>query len=798
MAFCAGIGWGQGPVPLAREGRAVAQVVVNEDAGPVYRYAASELSRYLQLLSGGDYPVVSPAQAGRGPLLLVGGPEANRLTRELAARKLVDFSGLAKDGFLLWTVSQGPQASVILGGNDDAATLYAVYDFLERLGVTFLLTKDVLPARKPTLTVPPIQVRRQTPYPKRGLFQNHCYLSRSMMNLPEVKTMIDQMAKLKLNHLEIYWFEHEPWIDFGYRGEGKLLGDATTKETGFMAWKYHWGSHLVEDVPVGRDQFGGRTRLAPLEFHGVETPAQGFAAARRMLTETIRHAHARKIEVWLGVEPSVLPANLARFATRAPNFSHPFSAIHAVHMCPADPALHEMNENRLRALVETYPEADGYTLYLTENYPDCRGEADRALLLRERTQYTGIVEDWRRHYNNAYERNPAVLLDSTAGSVYVIRKMLEARGRIAPHARIAIGGIGRGFVLPALDQTLPKDIPFVDMESGALWTPAGLPLHLFGGMGERPRSLIHRLDDDAAMFGLQFNVGLYHRDRVLPDSMKHGLNGWLGQVNRLRGTEVNYRFLAEGSFQTDLQPRDFYAGYARRLFGAEAAPAMEKAFAALEANEEFLGWTGAYNFPCCSPIDEVVLAWQYARQPNHFDGPRDWYQFISDSHEQIRKFTRAAAYLGEALEALRAAGPQVAPHGREEFAYLLNKTESYRLLFQTLVALRQAYIAWDEAFRRRGAVAYPAFVDQLEAALGRFAEARALGRRATEHFAAIIDHPSDMGVLYRANISLVIGLELTEQTMANVVHFHRGRGYTAPPQWSRIFHEYPVFGRPGH
>ena len=31
-------------------------------------------------------------------------------------------------------------------------------------------------------------------------------------------------------------------------------------------------------------------------------------------------------------------------------------------MCPADPELHEMNENRLRALVETYPEAEGYFL----------------------------------------------------------------------------------------------------------------------------------------------------------------------------------------------------------------------------------------------------------------------------------------------------------------------------------------------------------------------------------------------------------------------------------------------------
>ncbi len=467
-------------------------------------------------------------------------------------------------------------------------------------------------------------------------------------------------------------------------------------------------------------------------------------------------------------------------------------------MCPADPALHEMNENRLRALVETYPEADGYTLYLTENYPDCRGEADRALLLRERTQYAGIVEDWPRHYNNAYERNPTVLLDSNAGSVYVIRKMLEARDRLAPHARIAIGGIGRGFVLPALHQILPKDIPFVDMESGALWTPAGIALHLFGGMGERPRTLIHRLDDDAAMFGLQFNVGLYHRDRLLPDATKHGLNGWLGQVNRLRGKEANYRFLAEGSYETDLQPRDFYARHARRLFGARAAPAMEKAFAALEANEEFLGWTGAYNFPCCNPLDEGLLAWQYARQPNYFDGPRDWYLFRqrqprADPQVQARDGVSRRGDRGAARG--RAAGSPARPGGVRVPA------QQDRVVPPAVPNAGRP----PPSLHRLGRGVPPEGRGPVPGVRGPDrSRARQVRRSARagppDHRAVCRDHRPSFGhgVLYRANINLAIGLELTEQTMANVVHFHRGRGYTAPPQWNRIFHDYPVFGRPGH
>ena len=35
-----------------------------------------------------------------------------------------------------------------------------------------------------------------------------------------------------------------------------------------------------------------------------------------------------------------------------------------------------------------------------------------------------------------------------------------------------------------------------------------------------------------------------------------------------------------------------------------------------------------------------------------------------------------------------------------------------------------------------------------------------------------------MGVLYRANLFLVTGLELVEQTMQNIVNYHHGREYT--------------------
>ena len=727
--------------------------------------------------------------------MLIGGPTANGLVERAVAKKQANFSDLKPDSFLLWQVVVGNKRGLIVGGNDEASTMYAAYDLLERLGVTFLLAKDILPEKTADLQLPAGNIRAETPFPRRGLFISNIYPNRGIMNLAEVKAMLDQMAKLKMNYLQFFWFEHEPWIDFGFRGENKLLGDATGKETGYLTWRYNFGSNLIKDVVVGRDKFGGRERMAPMEFQNIETPEDGFRVAREFLTEIIRYAKTRKIHVWLCVDPTTLPGNLARFAHRATNRPLPFDRILGTHMCPADPELQEMNEDRLRALVETYPEAEGYFMYAPEMFPDCPDDLNRRFLQGERAKYEAVIPPWAEFYNNGYERDRTVVLDSSTSSIHILEGVLEARQRVAPHAQVGIGGIGRGFLLPLLDKVFPKDVPLTDMESRAIWTPKGIPMQLFGGMGSRERTIVPRLDDDSGMFGMQFNVGLYDKDRVLQGSVENGVAGFAGQLNRPRGTEQNYRYLAEGAYNPKLTPQEFYDGYARRLFGEAAAPEMTKAFAILEANEEYLGWTQKGNFGCCGPIAEVSMAHRLYQQPNPFDGPKDWGGFIKSSQETNQYFEQAANNLQKALDQMKAAEPKVAPHGEEELHYLMNKTESYRLHLETLVTVRRAYIEFGEAFQswNAGAIDRAELVRRLDDSMSLFNEAREMGLRTTEKFAEVIDHPSDMGVLYRANLFLVTGLDLVAQTMQDIVNYHHGREYTKRVAWDKIYYDFPQF-----
>ena len=795
MLGCASVA--QAETIFVRDGRAECAIVVDPSSGDFYRFAGQEIQRYVRTIAQAYPAIVTPAEVPSLPkqqaLILVGGPTANPLVREAMTAKLANFEGLKKDGFVLRSIRLRGRPAVIVGGNDEASTMYAAYDLIERLGVVFLLSKDIVPETKTDLALPSLDVRGETPFSRRGILISNIYPNRGIMHLSEVKQMLDQMAKLKMNYLQFFWFEHEPWIDFGYRGEGKLIGDATGKETGYLTWRYHYGSYLAKDLLVGRELFKDRPRIAPAEFQGVETPEDGFRVAKNFLTEIIRYAKTRKINVWLCVDPTTLPGNLARYARRAMNLQVPFHPTLATHMCPGDPALHEMNENRLKALVETYPEAEGYFFYIPEAYPECPDPQDQALLEKERPKYEGLLDLWKAY--TGYERDPASVLNSVAGSAYIVRKIIEARDRIAPQAKVGVGGLGHGYLLPYLDKLLPKNVPFTDMESRGVWTAGGVPMQYFGGMGERERTLIPRIDDDGDMFGMQFNQTLYYKDRVLEGSLEHGVAGFAGQTNRIRGTEQNTRYLAEGAWKPSLTPEEFYAGYARRIFGEEAQPEMRAAFNVLEENEEYLGWRGKGNFGCCGVISEVAMANRLYRQPNPFDGPTDWEPFVKQSRERIEYFTHGAELLRKALGHLEAALPKVSPGAREELNYLRNKTESYALLLDALVKARKGYVAFEEAFRlyKATTIERGELVRRLDASMALFTEARKLGRRTTETFAVVVDHPSDLGVLYRANLFLVTGLELVEETMRNIVNYHHGREYTRPVAWDKIYREFPQF-----
>ncbi len=759
------------------------------------KYAATELQKYLRILSGAEVPIISDDGVSSRPskeaLILVGGPSSNSAIREAAQAKWVNFTGLKPEGFVIKTGDFKGHPAIVAGGNDDASAMYAAYELIERLGVTFTLAGDAVPAVRSDLSIPAMDIRMDPAFSRRGfLLQSGGFINLSVFSYPDYVKFLDQMAKMKCNYLQFWWFSYEPWLKYSYKGEPMWMGDVSTKDSGYFTWaRPGGGSHTTDDVSIGKEQFKGR-RLAPQEFQAVETPEEAFSVAGDLLRKVIRHAHERGIKVWPAVELASLPPNLARYSERVGEL--PFHPIFGTFVHPLDPVNREIQVNRFRALLETYPEADGYFFVFAELYPELYNEKHREFFERQRPAFFELRQlrwpwvDWGAGGN--VDR----LVDSNIGFLDLFKFLLTKRDEIAPKVKMGMLGIGRGYTLPLLDKMLAKDIPFSDMESSGVWTPRGVPMNYFGGMGERERTLEPRVDDDINMMGMQFSVRQYsEKDRIFSDGLKYGLTGFAGQINRVRGMEANTRFLAEAAWSPQLTTEQFYKGYATHLFGERAAADMYRAYMALEDNE---AWLGYYNYGystmnCCGALEEVSRAYEYSRQDNPFDGPAGsaWQSFISNSPDVINRFEGSIRLLNQALENMRAAMPNVAPQGKYELGYMINRTESYRDYIQSLITIRQAYIDFDQAFKDRAHVPYEQFVANLEKSLGGFDVANEQAQAATRHYAEIIDHPSDLGVLYHLNARAVLGFDLTRQWMRNVVNFHERKSYLDHVPFERLF-----------
>jgi hypothetical protein len=674
----------------------------------------------------------------------------------------------------------------VIAGKDGFSTMYGVYDLVERLGVTFLLTGDIVPEPRATLSIPSLEVRSDPAFPRRGfLLQDGGYENLTMFSYQDYAKLIDQMAKMKCNYIQFWWFTFEPWLKYSYKGETKLIGDVSTKESGYLTWALGgFGSRTTEDVSIGKHWFKG-SRIAPPEMQDIETPDQAFAVAESLLQRIIQHAHERGIKVWPAIEMSALPPNLARYCQRVGQV--PFSSIFGTFVQPLDPVNREIQTNRLGALFASYPNADGYFLVFPEMYPNLNTPEYRSFYEKERPKFFQLRElRWPWVWDIAQSSD--VVVDSNAGFYDLFKFLLHQRDKINPKAKIGLMGIGRGYVLPVLDKMLPKDIPFTDMESSGVWTPAGLPMQDFGGMGTRERTIEPRVDDDFDMLGMQFNVTQYaEKDRLLSDGFKYGIAGFAGQVNRVRGTETNSLFLAEAGWKPDLTSQEFYKDYSQRLFGAAAAPEMYKAFMTLEENQRYLGYNkyGTATLNCCGVLAEVRQGYRYYQQTNPYDGPTfaGWRDFITDSPDVIQRFEGSMRLLNEALQQMQAALPKAAPRGRYELRYMINRTESYRDFMQALVTVRKAYILFDRAFQEKPKLSHQDFINELEKSMNEFKAAKAQAEAATREYAEIMDNPSDLGVLYHLNARGILGISMVCDTIQNVVNFQEGKPYLKHVPW---------------
>jgi hypothetical protein len=122
---------------VAKNGRAIAVVVVVPEAGKYEKKAAHDLARYIMLMCGSTPEIVHQARSGKAPALLVGQAAlaAKPALKKRIAAKLKKKPYLRTDGIAV--VREGNR--VYLAGNHDRGHYYAVVELLGRWGCRWYL-----------------------------------------------------------------------------------------------------------------------------------------------------------------------------------------------------------------------------------------------------------------------------------------------------------------------------------------------------------------------------------------------------------------------------------------------------------------------------------------------------------------------------------------------------------------------------------------------------------------------------------------------------------------------------------
>jgi len=783
---------------LIHAGVAQGAIVLGAGCSPFYSWVAEEIRTYLRRLTGAEMPAV--LDAGEGVRLVVGGPGVNPTAAKAEGEGIVSFAGLGDEGFLVKSALLDGIPHVFIGGHDERATMYAAYEFLEQCGIVFHLTGDVIPEVKHELAVD-FDIRRTPEIKRRGLHMRHFVMP--WMGLDEFKRMIDQMAKMKMNYLEFFWYVGGPWQEYEYHGKAFEPGDIYHAESGYTAWLIETYHFTHDDVVIGRERFTDRKPCAP-EFQGCRNGAEALRVARQLLHEMIAYAHERKIEMWLGAGdcPSVPPG------LTEPNNLTAHSFLNCPVLAPGDPAGVGIWQAMLDSMAETYPEADGYWVWLAELYFHSEDQATREVIAQYRHLRPLIpskAEIMAMGYDVYVEHlDETALYEGDLGLVHYGAALAEHFTAKYPRAKLGVSLLGRSYLFRALDAVLPAEVALQSMEACICWNRTSrVPMEQFDAVRHRETFLVPRLDDDTNEFAMQFNLGIYQNDRVLDGSKAYGLTGIAPQTGRTRGLEQNARYVADGGWDTALTPEAFYARYLTNMYGAAAEP-VRRAYAILEENEWALSsmgldpkrapWVfeGFGNF--LNYFNSADVGWLdlFKHQADPLQGP-PW--DISVPREEtivdtwayrLEAFTTTIGKLDAALDYLRLAAHTAPAGSQAELRYVTQKTEAFQVFLRGLCAHMECLLAYDDAFRAKAAGEEAAMQVAFARCENRHAQAVGLLEQTAYAAAQCAEHPTDSHILFRFNVRVLLPLRAFGAFIRNAVNHHAGRVGEETVEWGVI------------
>jgi hypothetical protein len=567
---------------LAAAEKSLVAVVIGPSAGELERYGADELCRYLnKLFDIQVQPAVAPT-SGAEFALLIGSPETNpAVARALGAE---GWPKVSDQGIVLKHTKLDGQAALVIGGGSPRATLWAVYELVERWGVQYLLHGDVLPEKPGKFQLPEADVLLEPKFVVRQWrVINDLADGPESWGINDYKPLLDQLAKLKFNRLLVSIYPWQPFLDL-------KQGNIERKQ----AWLWYDLHYPITDDMPGRQLFGKQTEWWNPDLpRGADYRTFVDAGIRHVRT-LIAYAKSRGFEIGISVSIAEFPKE---FAPLLKDYRAIYSSLGNLTVTPGplqpvdDPNLWELSTNVIQTTLNTYPEVDFVMPYLSESpawgeaYHNAWQALDAKYDLESRFPVQSLIDSARNRRGYAGGPDMAEMeVKSAIAGLYLIDKLISERKVFAKTKRpdvFVVFDSAAEELTPLLPYVLPKGSETLNQLD---YTPERIVA--------RPDAFRH-ISHDGMRNSLVFTL---HDDNVgmLPASNNDSLailaghmrdNGWAGFSTRywlLSDHDPCVAFLARRSWDDEATPEKVYRDQFEATCGAAAADDLLAMFGELE------------------------------------------------------------------------------------------------------------------------------------------------------------------------------------------------------------------------
>ena len=684
-------------------------VIVSENVPELEHFAAEQLCAYLEKLFGVQTHPTSNVSMEAEALFLIGSPDT-----DVAIQYTMEgntFPSVSEGGFILRRVQFQGCPSLVVRGGSPRATLWAVYELVERWGVRYLLHRDVLPAPC-TFHLPDIDVVMEpTLSVRQWRVINDFACGPESWGMADYRPVLDQLAKLKFNRILLSVWPWQPFLRYEVKG--------IERESATLWFDFHYP---ITDDMVGRHLFDDEE-----EFWNPDLPRGGSyeeftAAGEQLVHNLIDYAHRRGIECVIVATLTEFPPEFAPLLKDAQEV-HQLAELTVVPSAETDiddPALTELATAVLRATVNTYPEVD----YVALGMPEFR-------------QWSGLYERaWQAldaKYNIASQRSlDDVLTDAAQRSAYPggeERALQEVKGDIValyfydrllhemhalresrrPDMKFIYNSIAEE-LFPVLGSLVPRGwetLNFVDYTASRIVKRREVLENV--PSQKHACSLIYTLHDDNVGLLPQLATGSLHE--LTRDLRLHGWAGFSTRYWLIADHDPCVAYLAKAAWDEGVTPEDVYRDQICAVCGEGSIEDMLTTFREVEATTVALE---AHGLGLTFPVPGMLTK-HWTPQPMSDE-------LVEDRHAYQR-----------ALDAAHRAREKAQPSGQNYVDYWIERLKFGVGYLDMIAAVRCAAIA--EADGKPAEA-----IQQAKIAL-------ATVRRALEAYVHVVRDQSDRGAI---------------------------------------------------